>query len=596
MLKKYSAWIAIGLLAATSLLAWFSLRGDSAIYDESVHLPAGYSYVTRGDMRLNPEHPPLTKDVAGIALVAWSKLTRSPISFPSGLPSWTSETNGEWTFGPQFLYRANHDSQAMLMAGRLPTLLLFFGFGLFLFFWIKRRWGSAAALLAIFFYALSPTVLAHARFVTTDLPAAAAFFASATAFLKWIERPTWKNLAVFALVFGLAQLVKFSLIILIPLFPALILVKTVFEPGLASLKLRALVLLKRLSLYALALVAAFGLVVTPVYVLHTINYPIAKQRQDLNVRRPDYSNSSLSPFVFWSADKPILRSFGHYLTGIMLVQNRSHFGSTTFFRGIVDNAGRMSYFPTVYLIKEPLAFHLLTAVALAGFAAALVRRRRNLRQAPAWIDRHLAEISFISIIAFYWWTSIHSQLNIGVRHVLPTFPFIYILISRQLAMLGQKLKRSLPRFAKPGLVLLSVLLLWQAVSVVKVHPSYLAYFNELAGGPDGGANFVADSNLDWGQDLNRLAEYAKRQNIQLLWLDYFGSADPQTVMPNVAHQYHVEYGSVKGWLAISQTFLTNERGRGGPHVTKGPNRYAWLNAYTPAANIGHSIVVYYIPE
>ncbi len=590
-----TTWIAVGLLTLMSILAFISLRGDSAIDDEVPHLAAGYSYVTRGDMRLNPEHPPLTKDLAGLAVVMWSAMTRTPIVFPSDLPSWTTATNAQWTFSPIFLYQVNHHSAEMIFWARLPTLIIYFGFGLWLFRWIRRRWNAPTALLTLFFYAVSPTVLAHARFVTTDLAATVAFFASFAAFLKWIERPTWRQTLLFGLVIGLAELTKFSLILLLPLFPLMIMVKFVTGGGLNSWRAHLRRLVVRLGQYLLAISVAYGLVVTPVYMLHTLNYPVAKEQQDVEFWQSNFAPGPLAAYVHWSVGKPVFRALGQYVTGVLLVQNRSQHGNTTFFRGVVDNVGHKSYFPIVYAIKEPLAFHILSLVALLSALVMIIHAKKSYRGIPHWINDHLAECTALVIIAWYWWTSIHSQLNIGIRHILPTLPFIYFLVSRLLIAARRQLWKQLGRLRIIGLMTLGGLLAWQFVSVVSVHPSYLAYFNALAGGPSGGAQFVTDSNLDWGQDLTRLATFAKQQGVQLMHIDYFGGGDPLSAMPGVARIYHVDDGPVTGWLAVSQTYLTNERGVAGPHLTKSPNRYAWLDAYQPVTIIGHSMVVYHIP-
>lgn len=591
-----STVFAVVALTVMSTLALLSSNGDSAIVDEVPHLAAGYTYVTRGDMRLNPEHPPLIKDLAGLSVLLWSRVTRTQIHVPIDRPAWATETNGQWQFGPAFLYQANHDSQAMLFWGRLPMVVIFAGFGWWLCWWCRRRWGAITASLILFFYAASPTMLAHARFVTTDLAATAGFFASFAAFLYWIERPNWHRTLSFGVVFGVAQLTKFSLLLLLPVFPLLILINTLTSPDLSAWRLRLRMLVEAVGKYCLVLGIAFGLIVTPIYVLHTMHYPIAKQQQDVAEWQSSFASGPLATFVTWSVDKQIFRAMGHYLTGVLLVQHRSHFGSTTSFLGTVDNIGRTAYFPTVYVTKEPLTVHILSVIALLFAGGAIVQSRRNYRKLPGWMHGHLADIGAVTIIGWYWWTSLHSQLNIGIRHILPTLPFVYLLISRGIVHIGHQSLFTVMWRRTVGVITLGALFIWQLVSVLSIHPSYLAYYNALAGGPTGGRRVAADSNLDWGQDLYRLADYVQRQQIPSIHLDYFGGGDPSSILPGIAHEYHVQNGPVSGWLAISLTYLTNEQGRPGPRFPKEANRYAWLDAYQPVTTIGHSIVVYNIPN
>ncbi|MBI3115381.1 MAG: glycosyltransferase family 39 protein [Candidatus Kerfeldbacteria bacterium] len=591
MTKRWPALIAALLLLTATTFAIASMRGDSAIVDEKSHLPAGVSYVTRGDLRLNPEHPPLIKDLAGFAVVAWSWMSNTPIRFPATHPSWAHATNDQWSFGPFFLYEANGQAvDAMLFWGRLPTLLVFVGFGWWFFVWVRRRYGGWTGLLAVSLYALSPTVLAHARYITTDLGAAAAFFIATLVFLRWLKHPNARRLVLAGAVFGGALLVKFSVLILIPIWAVLIVLWAgVTERGASAQRLLARIL-GQLGAYALILTIAFGLVVLPVYVAQTWNYPAEKQAVDARAYFQPSGPDPLERFVLWSADKPVIRAAGQYLTGVLLVANRAAYGSVTYFQGTVKNGGRTRYFPLVYLVKEPLAFHLLSFFTIIG--AVMVMFRQRLRGALPWARAHFTELSFLIVVGTYWIVSIQSALNIGVRHLLPTLPFAFVLVSIAVVSGIQRLRG---RFRGAAVVALLLLLGWQAVSVLRSAPSFLAYFNEAASGSANGHRIVADSNLDWGQDLKRLAAFVRERGIDAISVDYFGGGNVEHALPDVGRAVHIDGTAVTGWLAVSQTYLTAERGQAAPGYDKAPNRYAWLDAYEPATTVGHSIVVYNIP-
>src|SRR5262249_48797775 len=147
-LRAKHAWVAAAMLTAMFGLALSAMVGNSAIVDEIAHVPAGYSYLHYGDYRLNPEHPPLMKDLAGLPLQFMDVL------FPVDEPSWTSDVNGQWEAGWNFIYHLNDNrADAILFWARLPILMLAVAFGGFLYWFCRKHWGTAVALLALFFYA-----------------------------------------------------------------------------------------------------------------------------------------------------------------------------------------------------------------------------------------------------------------------------------------------------------------------------------------------------------------------------------------------------------------------------------------------------------
>jgi len=208
-------------------------------------------------------------------------------------------------------------------------------------------------------------------------------------------------------------------------------------------------------------------------------------------------------------------------------------------------------------------------------------------------------------IVIYWATSLKSNLNIGVRHLLPVFPFTILLVSNITIswLKSPLLKPSSTSFIKVGLgkikkAFLALLLIWQATNVIAVYPSFLSYFNELAGGPENGYIYTVDSNLDWGQDLKRLTKWVEEQKIDKIYIDYFGGGDAK---------YYLKEKFAPWWdtrdpkelpkasyLAVSATFLQGGRGEPTPGFNQPTGYYRWLDNYEPIAKIGNSIFVYYI--
>ena len=205
--------IVVFLLTLVFFIAFFSVKNDSLTMDEVAHLPSGYSYLTQKDMRLNPEHPPLIKDLAAFPL-----LFIKNIKFPSEISAWQKDVNGQWDFGRYFLYNTGNPADKMIFWGRMPMILILILLGFFIFKWAKELFGNKAGLLALFLFSFSPTLLAHGRLVTTDVGAAAGATVATYYFLKSLKSPAKKNIIIAGIVFGIAQLLNFSENLLVPFF------------------------------------------------------------------------------------------------------------------------------------------------------------------------------------------------------------------------------------------------------------------------------------------------------------------------------------------------------------------------------------------
>lgn len=167
-----------------------------------------------------------------------------------------------------------------------------------------------------------------------------------------------------------------------------------------------------------------------------------------------------------------------------------------------------------------------------------------------------------------------SGINIGVRHVLAVFPLLTICAAAGVVALWRRSRAAV-----------IVLLAWYFVATALAHPDYMSYFNEAAlGHPD---RIAADSNLDWGQDLLRLADVVKREHIDHLYVAYWGTADWRHFIPQ--GQQLPPLTPVHGWIAISE----NERIFLGQTADVEP--YAWLRRYKPVRRVGTSIWLYWIP-
>lgn len=577
MPKKTSNLIAVLLLLFMLIVAVLSMKGDSLTMDELAHIPAGYGYMHEKDYRLNPEHPPLLKDLAAIPLLFMN------LKFDKEFGAWKDDVNGQWRAGWKFIFDSGNDTEKMIFWSRIPMILILLILGIYIFRWAKELFGPKPALFALFLFSFSPTFIAHGRYVTTDVGAAAAFFIATYYFIKWLQKPTKKNLILVGIVFGIAQLIKFSLFLLVPFFGLLLLIWIFIKWRDGKRNLFKLFIVYS-SKFIVILVIGY-LVIFPLYQYHVLNYPPEKQVSDTEHLLASHSVRPLANLITWMADKPILRPYAQYFLGLLMVFQRAAGGHTTFFLGEVSNVAWPQYFPVVYAIKTPLALHILTIIALLFFAWQIKKPfwKKILARIIEATKSHFIEIAMIIFLIVYWILSIKSNLNIGVRHVLPTFPFVYILISGQISRIFSFLKEK-KKLLVACYLLFVACLAWYAFSSLSIFPYYLTHFNELIGGAKNGSIYVADSNLDWGQDLKRLAKWVDQQGIEKIKVDYFGGSDPKHHLGDKFERWQSERDpkeAKKSWLAISATFR-----QGG--------YYLWLNKYQPVTVIGNSIFVYYI--
>lgn len=590
-LNKPTTYILVTLLLVLMMdLAFFSILNDSTTMDELAHIPAGYSYISQKDMRLNPEHPPVLKDLSGLSVWFGSKIAKSPINFPDQVKSWQQDINGQWDFGREFLYKSNNNTDQIIFLARLPMILIMLILGLYVFKMAQEIYGNKAGLIALFLYSLSPTFLAHGRLVTTDVGAAAAFFIATYYLIKWLRQDNKKNLVIAGLVLGLALLTKFSLVILIPYFIILTIAWALIKYKSILPILKCMLLLFLIGIIAMALI-------WPVYQFHTWNYPAERQYLDTEFNLGSYGNRLFADPIIWMSDKPILRPYSQFFSGLLMVIQRAIGGNTTYFLGEISNTGWLSYFPIVSLIKVPLA--LLVLILISVFAVFFVRKQKiiDIPTSPReWLKDHFIELALISFFAIYWFSTMRSNLNIGVRHVLPTFPIIYILVSGQIAKLVDRKKSIMTAVWQ---ILIIFLLIWYASGTIKLYPHFLSYFNETVGGPSNGYKYVTDSNLDWGQDLKRLTQFVEENKIETIHLDYFGGDSPEH---RLGDKFQPWWGDRNpndlpdnGWLAVSATFLQGGRGKAVPGFDYNDGYYNWLNQYEPVKIIGNSIFVYQIP-
>ncbi len=607
MNNKLANLAAALMLLLMGILAFASIADDTLTYDEVAHIGAGYTYWNNRDYRLNPEHPPLVKDLAGLPLQFLN------LNFPAAdywdnaapTPWWT-----QFDFGDQLLYHAGNDPEKIMLYARTGPILLLILMGAFLFIWAKKIVGNKWALFILAIFVFCPNIMAHGRLVTTDIGASFGVLLATFFWLEFLKSPRGKNILIAGTAFGFAMLIKFSLILLVPFFGAITIVWALLQNGNKLTNIFE-------YCWKSAAAAMFGaiFIIGPVYAWHIADYPYEKQLSDTaTVLR----TTSLPPWMqninIEMAKQPVLRPWAQYLLGLEMATNRTGTGNTTYFNGTVSAAGRLDYFPTLYLFKIPLAFHLMTLLALGWTILTLVKKRfwQNFAsKTAAAIRNHYEVFAMFVFLVIYWSASLIGSLNIGLRHILPTFAITYMLVVIGLKNLLAAARRNTT--ARTLKITLGILLGWYAVSSLAIFPHYLPYYNELAGGPDNGYKIAVDSNLDWGQDLRRLDEWIKTEGANLsdvplgsrlppinrIYLDYFGGGDPEYYLGNKYIKWTGDMNpatiSAGSYLAISANQMMGQRAKAADGYDQPTNKYDWLNAHEPpVAKIGYSIFIYRI--
>ncbi len=259
---------------------------------------------------------------------------------------------------------------------------------------------------------------------------------------------------------------------------------------------------------------------------------------------------------------------------------RSHLaeGHAAYLLGQNSSHGWWYYFPVAFALKTPLPTLLLLAVSIARGLRGAGRRLDDVLTSPVWLFPLL-----------YGLSSLFSPLNIGYRHLLPILPFVFLAAAGTLAHDGRR----------PWAVLRYALLAWLALGTVRMFPHYLAYFNELAGGPDNGWRYLADSNTDWGQAYNDLARFQREHGLGPVRLSAFVvfydpaiygvEYEPLTPLGgDTPPVFPSRFAPPPGDYVISATTLD-----GIPLVD--PEMYSWFRLREPEAKIGHVLFYYHVP-
>ena len=558
------------LLSTAVLLLMFGLALTSMVqkaptFDEQGFLVRGLAAL-RGYPQIRVGHP-LGLNAFNAALLAGDER----VALPVDAPSW----GGTDFHRPAelFLWEIGNDVAHIMFLGRLPTLWLGLLLAALTGRWAgqlaRRRW---VGLLALLFVALDPNILAHTRLSTTDLGLAAFALLAGYNLWRFLRRPSWALALLAGASMGLLQNTKFTALLFVPLFALVMLV------GLGLMWGRN----RRADPQA----SLFGAAPWRELLMVLVAYPLAAL---LALWIANGFNIGTLP-----EDLPAFPSLGglalplaSYLEQLLDIFGRLQVQTPSFLLGQYSDNGWWYYFPVTFLLKTPLPTLLLIGWGFAAYLLCLLRRGKA---CPSLLDSAALLVPALGYFAI----ALTSEINLGYRHLLPLLPFLTIFsttaVSR--ALRPETLLRLAPAFGLSA---------WLAATALLIYPDFLAYFNLLAGGADGGWRALVDSNLDWGQDLDDLAPWMAANGVDQVWLSYFGEArpdyygiayqgldsfPPRLVNPQARPFYPSD--PAPGVYAISATNLQ------GVHFAD-HDQFAFFRERPPLEKLGYSIFLYDVP-
>lgn len=550
--------IATGLLVgAFAIQAFAAAARDSVTVDEFNHVAIGVYMVRNLDFRSDPMNAPLAR-----VLLALPTALDPSVTAPAYLDNY-------WGMGLHFMSDHLERYPALIARARWVTIGSAVLLVLLLARWARELYGENAAPVALFFAAFSPALLAHGHLATTDLMGALGFTAALYATWRLLAEPCNRWAVLLGSALGMAILFKVSAVVLAPIVAVLLMGRSLRKAGSDS----------RWSLaHSLRLLALAGLL--------TVGWLNVGYGFEGSFRR--FAELPLRPYgklIHVAAVAPWLRLPlpEPFLLGMDIAPAGENPANNQFYlAGEISNRPWWYYHLVAYVLKTPIPLLLLGAVGLLRFAAGRFPGR----------DSHCL---FVGIGCIFVANALLNSLNIGVRHVIAAEPLLILVAAPLVAgTIGSIAGDFTERSRRARAAALVLLLVWYAGGTLRVAPAYLQYFNEAAGGPDNGYRWLADSNLDWGQDLLRLVAFMHERGLKTVNLAYFGSVHPQVYgirFTPVTSQAH-------GTTVISAMALVGMRF--GMWVTEDrytivpQHAYDGLRGLKPAGRIG-SMFVFELP-
>lgn len=473
-----------------------SVHQNSQTFDESAHIYSGYTYWKTGDFGVNPEHPPLEKLVDTLPLLS------TGIKAPPPRPAFFRGVSA--IGGIHLLYANNAD--ALLFRARAMASLFTLACALLVFLAGYEMFGVGVALIALLLFVFEPNILANGALVDTDIGASCFVFATVYAFYRYCKKPTMPRLAICCLAAGLALAAKHSTVLLLPIFVILAVYEVVRrrseQPDPTETRthqaLRLLGVMVAIMVVAVAMLWSF----------YGFRYAARPGNQQITPTPADYlkglqkypAEASIIGFMERHRLMPEAYLFG--ITDIVMI---SRTGRPTFLLGHDYATGRWFYFPAAFIIKSTIGFLLLLLLFFAARAL--------------WRREHRRELVFLLAPPLLWLgVAMTSKLDLGIRHILPMFPFLLVLAGA--------VAWTLIRQSRFWATIAVALIAFHVLSSLHTYPNYLPYSNEAFGGPSNTYKVLSDANVGWDSGLKGLAAYLNNRHITQCWLAFDGLNPP----------------------------------------------------------------------
>jgi hypothetical protein len=580
-------WGLLGLAAALILIfvvqTFLESRVKSPTSDEPPHIAAGLSYLATHTFRANPQHPPLMKELAALSLLAggvrWPRNAETDHLIHGQL---RPGEQPEWAIGDE-LIAVNGPDHVMAWA-RAPMILVAAMLAMVLFLWGRQTIGSLAALGAVLLCTMDPNIIGHSYLVTTDVGITAFLIVFLFALWNYVLHPGRKPLVLCGLALGGLLCAKFSAVLMLPAIPVLLLAAKVWPP-IADRSARATAARFRARRND-PCPCGSGKKFKACHGAPGAAKASSVFRQDLfrEAVKCLYAFLAMSAVavvviqaVYLFSSDPLL-----YIKGIQQV-NADHVKDyPIYFAGHIQDRF-LSYFAFAWLLKEPLATIILAAIGLVT----LIRSKSISRTAKLFLLLPPA-------VMFLAATFLADE--VGVRYIMPAFPFGYLLGGLGLATL----LRMPVAWARAAAVILCT---WVVVAALGIYPDHLPYFNESAcllrdpaaigwdGGTRCGTLWLDDSNVDWGQSLKQLKTWLDRNlpGREINLLNTYGF--PATVYSIRYHELSPNDLAVDpqpGIYAVTAHMVAR--------IPAYPGASDWLRRVPPAGIAGHSIYIYDIGQ
>lgn len=546
-------WIPFCVLAIFFILSIGSMRTNSATSDEVAHIPAGYTYWKYFDYKLNPEHPPFVKLWATLPF-----LVLQP-NLPEDSGYW--ERGDQWEFGRQFLYWSGNDADQLYFWSRFMIVIIGMILGYYIYLWATALYGWKAGALALGLYAFDPNIIAHATIVQTDIPISAAIFILVYYFWKYTKDKTEtvfssKELVVLGILVGLCFAIKYTGVYVIG-FIAVLYALHLFFAHLKQHEHEETQKNKFIQFYEFIISDA--------------------GTKELATAGKTFGIILLIGFFFLLATYGFV-NFDEYIVGFKDVLAHSTSGHPSYLLGMNSQNGWWYYFIVAFFVKTPIPTILLFLATFFVFFKTRIQEWHTLRN----------ELFLLVPAGLYFLSFVVNDINIGLRHILPAYPFLFVFAGSLMVTTWDALKEPFVKYKHHATYILGVLVGWLLIGTLLAYPYYLAYFNEFTGGPENGHKYLLDSNLDWGQALKETAQWLDDTGYenQTIRMTYFGSEDP---LYRGIDSLSIACAPTPGIHVISVNrlydFMGNQQGCAN-----------WLKDYEPLTVIGYSIFIYDIQD